>query len=119
MAYPNEEKETSCVFDYTTKEWDVYTCVPRHITKMLKSCGEPYWTEEEINSKGEQRIIAAKWKLASSQVRFYGPYVAKEEDEQDEEIAECDTPIPTSLTASESLEKIKYLSEKQMKYNEI
>ncbi|SDJ61308.1 hypothetical protein [Paenibacillus naphthalenovorans] len=93
MAHPNEEKETTCIYDYTSKEWIVYTCVPRHITKLMKSCGEPFWKEEEENSKGESRIVSGKWKLQSSQVRFYGPYTPKEDDEQDEEVEDTSSMV--------------------------
>lgn len=69
MAYSNDEKETSCVYDYMTKEWNVYTCVPTHLTKLCK-ISEPYWKEEEPDSKGNPRIVAGKWRLSKSQVRF-------------------------------------------------
>lgn len=64
MNYPNEEKETTCVFDYTDNKWEVYSCVPRHITRLSK-IAEPYWTE-----KDGDRVTAAKWKLKGTQVRF-------------------------------------------------
>lgn len=69
MAYTNDEKETSCTYDYMTKEWNVYTCVPTHLTKLGK-IAEPYWKEEELDTHGKPRIIAGKWKLGKSQVRF-------------------------------------------------
>lgn len=64
MNYPNEEKETTCVFDYLDNKWEVYSCVPKHIRKLSK-IAEPYWTE-----KDGDRVTAAKWKLNSNQVRF-------------------------------------------------
>ncbi|GBF78276.1 hypothetical protein PA598K_06894 [Paenibacillus sp. 598K] len=64
MQHPNEEKETTCVFDYMTDEWNVYSCVPRHINRLMK-IASPYWTE-----KDGERITAAKWKLKASQVNF-------------------------------------------------
>jgi hypothetical protein len=64
MQYSNEEKETTCVFDYIDNTWNVYSCVPRHMTKLRK-IAEPYWEE-----KDGDRVIAAKWKLKGNQVRF-------------------------------------------------
>jgi hypothetical protein len=76
MAYSNEEKETTCVFDYEKKEWNVYTCVPTHLNKLGKIAA-PYWIEEENG-----RIIAAKWKLKGNQVRFAMEIVTKMSDGQ-------------------------------------
>jgi hypothetical protein len=78
MIHPNDEKETSCVFDYITNEWEVYSCVPRHMTKLNK-LAVPFWTEKE----GE-RVTAAKWKLKGNQVRFSLSIVSKMTDEQKE-----------------------------------
>jgi hypothetical protein len=69
MNYPNDEKETTCVYDYLSKEWTVYTCVPSHITRLRK-IAEPYWKEEAKSENGSMRIVAGKWKLRKSQVRF-------------------------------------------------
>lgn len=77
MAYPNEEKETTCVYDYELDEWNIYTCVPKHLTKLRKIAA-PYWQEEEGG-----RVIAAKWKLKEKQVRF-----ANEVNLSDEQRAE-------------------------------
>ena len=97
MAYANSEKETTCVYDYETKEWTIYSCVPRHMTKLGK-IGEPYWKEEEPDKDGKPRMIAGKWKLKSNQVRFAKLLKKKEgeptenddldDDETDEEEVE-------------------------------
>jgi len=65
VSIPNEEKETTCVYDFVEDSWTVYSCVPRHITKLRKVAGEPFWTD-----KDGERITAAKWKLKGNQVRF-------------------------------------------------
>jgi hypothetical protein len=69
--YTNEEKETTCVNDYIDDEWNVYSCVPKHITKLIRTFGEPYWTESQNG-----RIVAAKWKGEGNQVRFASPITA-------------------------------------------
>lgn len=69
---PNDEKETTCVYDYVTKEWSVYSSVPTHITQLLKRSGPPYWKEEVPSENGTMRIVAGKWKLQHSQVRLAG-----------------------------------------------
>lgn len=61
---PNDEKETSCTYDYETKQWNVYSSVPAHINKLTK-LKKPYWTEKE-----EGRVIAAKWKLEEKNISF-------------------------------------------------
>lgn len=67
--YSAEEKETTCIYDFIDDCWNVYSCVPRHITKLLKVAGEPYWTEK---GKGG-RLTAAKWRVQGNQVRFFSP----------------------------------------------
>jgi hypothetical protein len=64
MQYSAEEKETTCVYDYIDNEWNVYSCVPRHMTKLRK-IAQPYWEE-----KDGDRVTAAKWKLKGNQIRF-------------------------------------------------
>ncbi len=78
MQYSNEEKETVCVFDYVDNRWDVYSCVPRHMTRLRK-IAEPYWEE-----KDGDRVTAAKWKLNGNQVRFAVEIVSKMTTEQKE-----------------------------------
>lgn len=76
--YTKEEKETVCVYDFINNTWDIYSCVPRHITKLRK-IAEPYWEE-----KGGNRVIAAKWKLNGNQVRFAIASVSKMTPDQKE-----------------------------------
>ncbi|PQP89678.1 hypothetical protein [Paenibacillus sp. AR247] len=64
MKYTNEERETVCVYDHIDNSWYVYTCVPKHLTKLNK-IAMPYWEE-----KDGDRVTAAKWKLNEKQVRF-------------------------------------------------
>ncbi|GIP38593.1 hypothetical protein J31TS4_18730 [Paenibacillus sp. J31TS4] len=71
--YSSEEKETTCVFDYEAGAWTIYSCVPTHMTKLLKVAGEPFWKEEEPGANGEPRMVAGKWKLGPKQVRFASP----------------------------------------------
>lgn len=78
MHYTSEEKETICVFDYIDGTWDVYSCVPRHMTKLRK-IAEPYWQE-----KHGDRVTAARWKLKGNQVRFAAEIVSKMTPEQKE-----------------------------------
>lgn len=78
MAYSIEEQETVSVYDKINDEWDVYTCVQKHMTKLRKIAA-PYWEEND----GE-RVTAAKWKLKGNQVRFALEPVSKLTDEQRE-----------------------------------
>jgi hypothetical protein len=79
MQYSAEEKETTCVYDYITDSWTVYSCVPRHMTKLRK-IADPIWEE-----KDGERVTAAKWSLNGAQVRFAQEIVTKLTDEQKEE----------------------------------
>jgi hypothetical protein len=78
MQYSAEEKETTCVYDYNSNEWNVYSCVPRHMTK-LRRIAEPYWEE-----KDGDRVSAAKWLLKGNQVRFALEIVSKMTEGQKE-----------------------------------
>ncbi|MED5015955.1 hypothetical protein P9847_01405 [Paenibacillus chibensis] len=64
MTYTSEERETICRYDHVDNNWDVYSCVQKHMTKLNK-IAKPYWEEKEGD-----RVTAAKWKLNGSQVRF-------------------------------------------------
>jgi hypothetical protein len=90
MAYTRDEMETTCNYDHVTKLWTVYTCVPTHITKLLK-IADPYWKEEGDGKHGP-RIIAGKWHLKKSQVRFAKLFEAKSDNDEtendDEEVEE-------------------------------
>lgn len=91
MSYSRDEMETNCNYDHLTKVWTVYTSVPTHITKLLKMA-DPVWKEEGEGKNGP-RIIAGKWKLQKSQVRFaklFGANSDVDETESDDE--EVDEP---------------------------
>lgn len=68
--YPLDEQETTATFDPIDGQWTVYSCIRKHITKLLKIAGEPYWKEEESANNGDMRIIAGKWKLSEKQLKF-------------------------------------------------
>lgn len=68
--HPSDEQETTLVFDPVDGKWLVYSCYRKHITKLLKVAGEPYWKEEEIGKNGNPRITAGKWKVNEKQIRF-------------------------------------------------
>jgi len=86
MGYTRSEMETTCVYDHITKTWNVYTSVPTHITKLSK-IADPYWKEEEPDVYGNPRMIAGKWQLSKSQVRFAKLMAVKDEEEAAEESA--------------------------------
>lgn len=92
MGYARAEMETTCVYDHVSKEWTVYTCVPNHLTKLSK-IKEPYWTETEPDIHGNPRVIAGKWRLNRSQVRFAKMIeraIDEEENENEEPLQERD-----------------------------
>lgn len=76
--YASEERETTAVYDHVSNTWLIYTCVPRHMTKLRK-IADPVW--EEIT---EGKVTAAKWKLKGSQVIFANERVSKMTPEQKE-----------------------------------
>jgi hypothetical protein len=76
--YSAEERETTAVFDYVNNTWSVYTCVPRHMTKLRKIAA-PVW--EEVT---DGRVTAAKWELKVSQVIFANERTSKMTSEQRE-----------------------------------
>jgi len=84
MGYPTNEQETTCVYDYATNKWTIYSCVRKHITKLLRRFGEPEWKEEEPDKHGNQRIIAAKWTVGGNAVRFSANRAQNEDLEANE-----------------------------------
>ncbi|MNW38886.1 hypothetical protein D3C74_159640 [compost metagenome] len=76
--YSSEERETTAVFDYVSNTWSIYTCVPRHMTKLRK-IAEPIW--EEITGG---KVTAAKWNLKGNQVIFANERVSKMSPEKKE-----------------------------------
>ncbi|PDZ36464.1 hypothetical protein CN454_29185 [Bacillus cereus] len=39
-VYSTKEQETVLTFDNETKEWSAYSCVPKHIRKLVEIVGE-------------------------------------------------------------------------------
>ncbi|MEK4501186.1 hypothetical protein [Bacillus sp. FSL R12-0069] len=76
MAYSREEQETTLVFDNSTKEWMVYSTVPKHIRKLSNLC--ELQTLEEENGQ----IIAVKGVLQEKQVSMKQIRVMSEEQRQ-------------------------------------
>jgi N-acyl-L-homoserine lactone synthetase len=70
MGYTRDEQETTCVYDKSTDQWTVYTCARNHIGRLLRRFGEPFWKETEPDKHGKHRIIAARWTVPESAVRF-------------------------------------------------
>ncbi|PEU82144.1 hypothetical protein CN386_08015 [Bacillus cereus] len=76
MAYPREEQETTLVFDNSTKEWMVYSTVPKHIRKLSNLCELQALEEED----GQQ--IAVKGILQEKQVSMKQVRVMSEEQRE-------------------------------------
>lgn len=68
MAYTAYERETTILGNDLDKEWEVYTAQASIMGKMRRAGVEPYWTETELTDKGEERIVAAKYRLEWRQV---------------------------------------------------
>jgi hypothetical protein len=73
MSYTAAERETVIRCDDVDKIWDVYTAQQTMMTKIKRSGVEPYWTETEKNEKGEDRVIAARYKLTWRQISILKP----------------------------------------------
>lgn len=75
MAYPREEQETTLVFDNSTKEWMVYSTVPKHIRKLSNLCELQTLEEEDgqpIAVKGvldEKQVSMKKVRVLSDEQR--------------------------------------------------
>ncbi|QUW39738.1 hypothetical protein J8Y18_11275 [Bacillus cereus] len=65
-VYSTKEKETVLTFDNETKEWSAYSCVPKHIRKLLEIVGEENVTV--IESDNDDRLLAVKCTLEDKQV---------------------------------------------------
>lgn len=76
MAYSRDEQETTLVFDNSTKEWMVYSTVPKHIRKLSNLC-ELQTLEEE-----DGQLIAVKGVLQEKQVSMKQVRVMSEEQRQ-------------------------------------
>ncbi|MEX0417739.1 hypothetical protein [Bacillus sp. C30] len=76
MAYPREEQETTLVFDNSTKEWMVYSTVPKHIQKLSNLC------ELQTLEEDDGQVIAVKGVLQEKQVGMKQVRVMSEEQRQ-------------------------------------
>lgn len=94
MGYSAEEKETTATYDFASDTWIVYSCNPRHLSKLRK-IADPIWEE-----KDGERVTACKWSLRGNQVRF-----TKE--------------ITTKLTAEQKVEQKLRLQSARQKLNDI
>lgn len=65
-VYSTKEQETVLTFDNETKEWSAYSCVPRHIRKLLAIVGEENVTV--IESDNDDRLLAVKCTVEDKQV---------------------------------------------------
>lgn len=63
MSIPRDEQETVLVFNNQNKEWDVYSCVPKHIRRIMELTEEVEVLDSESN-----RPIAIRGKLNEKQV---------------------------------------------------
>ncbi|PEC58416.1 hypothetical protein CN556_25010 [Bacillus wiedmannii] len=63
--YSTKEQETVLTFDNETKEWSAYSCVPKHIRKLVALVGEENVT---VIEKDDDSILAVKCTLQEKQV---------------------------------------------------
>ncbi|EOQ07801.1 hypothetical protein [Bacillus cereus] len=64
--YSTKEQETVLTYDNETKEWSAYSCVPKHIRKLLEIAGEENVTV--IESDNDDKPLAVKCTLEEKQV---------------------------------------------------
>ncbi|MGN4664782.1 hypothetical protein ACTFRP_02610 [Bacillus cereus group sp. MYBK234-1] len=64
-SYSTKEQETVLTFDNETKEWSAYSCVPKHIRKLLEIVGEENVTVIESD---DGNILAVKCTLQEKNV---------------------------------------------------
>lgn len=64
--YSTKEQETVLTFDNETKEWSAYSCVPKHIRKLVEIVGEENVTV--IESDDEGKSLAVKCTLQEKNV---------------------------------------------------
>ncbi|MCR8982291.1 hypothetical protein [Brevibacillus laterosporus] len=75
MPYPRSEQETVLTYEYETRQWLAYSCVPAHIRK-LTDIGRNV-TILDRDESGEPSAIRAE--LSSKQVRMMAERVMTEE----------------------------------------
>ncbi|AWC29110.1 MULTISPECIES: hypothetical protein [Bacillus cereus group] len=64
--YSTKEQETVLTFDNETKEWNAYSCVPKHIRKLVGIIGEENVTVIESDDDGKP--LAVRCTLGEKQV---------------------------------------------------
>ncbi|PFD95715.1 hypothetical protein COE15_19570 [Bacillus cereus] len=57
IAYSTKEQETVLNFDNETKEWSAYSCVPKHIRKLVELVGEENVTVIESDDDGKPLAV--------------------------------------------------------------
>ncbi|PFS79570.1 hypothetical protein [Bacillus cereus] len=67
-VYSIKEQETVLTFDNETKEWSAYSCVPKHIRKLLEIVGEENVTVIESENGNENKPLAVRCTLEEKQV---------------------------------------------------
>lgn len=65
-VYSTKEQETVLTYDNETKEWSAYSCVPKHIRKLVALVGEENVTV--IESDDEDKPLAVKCTLQEKNV---------------------------------------------------
>ncbi|RWQ72515.1 hypothetical protein [Bacillus cereus] len=55
--YSVKEQETVLTFDNETKEWSAYSCVPKHIRKLVALVGEENVTVIESDNNGNSLAV--------------------------------------------------------------
>ena len=82
FTYAEEEKETTLIFDYKNKIWNVWTSVPTHITKLLK-LKDNNFKVDSVTKTGT--ITSIKGTLFPKQISFRN-IISEERKEQLKEI---------------------------------
>ncbi|MCZ6943744.1 hypothetical protein EJ131_25180 [Bacillus mycoides] len=83
-VYSMKEQETVLTYDNETKEWNAYSCVPKHIRKLVEIVGEEHVTVIESDCEGKP--LAAKCTLEEKQVSM--KKVRQYSEDQKREMAE-------------------------------
>lgn len=81
--YSTKEQETVLTFDNETKEWNAYSCVPKHIRKLVALVGEENVT---VIEKDGDAILAVKCTLQEKQVSM--KKIRQYSEDQKREMAE-------------------------------
>ncbi|MDA1545819.1 hypothetical protein [Bacillus cereus group sp. TH253LC] len=81
--YSTKEQETVLTFDNETKEWNAYSCVPKHIRKLVALVGEENVT---VIEKDGGSILVVKCTLQEKQVSM--KKIRQYSEDQKREMAE-------------------------------